>query len=122
MGHEHHDGMVCSKFPDPNARGKKNVPKTNHGPGETGNGHEQAGRIPSGVQTRTKYLFLVWNGYLLVLWSGMFLYGAIETIQGKIPLVRAIPAGAFLLFFIALFGWAFYQSKRRKTGLRANRK
>lgn len=70
-------------------------------------GTEQAGRIQSGVQTRTTYL--------LVVWSGMFLYGAIETIQGKIPLVRAIPAGAFLLFFIALFGWAFYQSRRRKT-------
>jgi hypothetical protein len=68
---------------------------------------EQAGPIHSRIQTRTKYL--------LVLWSGGLVYGAIETIQGKISLSRAIPAGAFLLFFIALFGWALYQSRRRKT-------
>jgi hypothetical protein len=49
---------------------------------------------------------------LVVLWSLFFLYGVKETLQGKIPLGRAIPAGAFLLFFIGIFGWSIYRAKR----------
>jgi hypothetical protein len=53
--------------------------------------------------------------YLLIVWSVLFLYGAKETIQRKIPLNRAIPAGAFLLFFIGIFGWGLYRARRGKT-------
>jgi hypothetical protein len=52
---------------------------------------------------------------LVIFWSGLFLYGAMKTIQGRFPLERAIPAGAFLLIFIGLFGWALYQSRRSKA-------
>jgi hypothetical protein len=51
---------------------------------------------------------------LLVLWTLFFLYGLAKTVQGTIPLKRAIPAGAFLLFFIGLFGWSVYRSKRAR--------
>jgi hypothetical protein len=50
--------------------------------------------------------------YLLVVWSVLFLYGVKETVQGKLPLNRAIPAGAFLLFFIGIFGWSLYHTRR----------
>jgi hypothetical protein len=53
--------------------------------------------------------------YLLIVWSVGFLYGVKETIQGKFPLSRAIPAGAFLLFFIGIFGWSLYRARRGKT-------
>jgi hypothetical protein len=55
------------------------------------------------------------SSYLLIVWSVLFLYGAKETIQGEIPLNRAIPAGAFLLFFIAIFGWGLYRARRGKA-------
>ena len=52
--------------------------------------------------------------YLLIVWSVFFLYGVKETIQGKFPLNRAIPAGAFLLFFIGIFGWSLYRTRHGK--------
>ena len=52
---------------------------------------------------------------LVIFWSLLFLYGVKETIQGKIPLSRAIPAGAFLLVFIGVFGWGVYRAKREKV-------
>jgi hypothetical protein len=52
---------------------------------------------------------------LVIFWSLLFLYGVKETIQGKIPLSRAIPAGAFLLVFIGIFGWGVYRAKREKV-------
>lgn len=52
---------------------------------------------------------------LVIFWSLLFLYGVKETIQGKIPLSRAIPAGIFLLVFIAIFGWGVYRAKREKV-------
>jgi hypothetical protein len=54
------------------------------------------------------------NTRLLIFWSLLFLYGALRTVQGAIPLVRAIPAGAFLLFFIGFFGWSLWRAKRAK--------
>ena len=51
---------------------------------------------------------------LVIFWSLLFLYGVIQTVRGKIPLERSIPAGAFLLFFIGLFGWSLYRAKRGK--------
>ena len=55
------------------------------------------------------------SSYLLIVWSVLFLYGLKETIQGEIPLNRAIPAGAFLLFFIGIFGWGLYRARRGKA-------
>jgi len=55
------------------------------------------------------------GSYLLIVWSVFFPYGVKETIQGKLPLSRAIPAGAFLLFFIGIFGWTAYHAKRGKA-------
>jgi len=52
---------------------------------------------------------------LVIFWSLLFLYGVKETIQGKIPLSRAIPAGVFLLVFIGIFGWGVYRAKREKA-------
>jgi hypothetical protein len=49
---------------------------------------------------------------LVILWSLLFLYGLKETIDGKIPLNRAIQAGALLLFFIGIFGWHIYRSRQ----------
>lgn len=54
------------------------------------------------------------SSYLLIVWSVLFLYGVKETMQGEIPLNRAIPAGAFLLFFIGIFGWGLYRARRGK--------
>jgi hypothetical protein len=48
---------------------------------------------------------------LVVFWILLFLYGTVQTARGKFPLERAIPAGAFLLFFIGLFGWSIYRVK-----------
>jgi hypothetical protein len=46
--------------------------------------------------------------------------GPVESSEiSKIPLERAIPAGAFLLFFIALFGWSVYRDKRVKQTAQA---
>jgi hypothetical protein len=55
------------------------------------------------------------SSYLLIVWSVLFLYGAKETVLGEIPLNRAIPAGAFLLFFIGIFGWDLYRARRGKA-------
>ena len=47
-------------------------------------------------------------GYLLAVWCGGFLWGAVETIKGKLEWQRAVPAGAFLLAFIGLFARLLY--------------
>ena len=43
-----------------------------------------------------------WARYLIAAWCGFFLWGAVETIKGKVEWQRAVPAGAFLLAFIGL--------------------
>lgn len=50
---------------------------------------------------------------LVAFWILLFLYGVIQTVRGKVPLSRAIPAGAFLLLFIGIFGWSAYRTRRR---------
>jgi hypothetical protein len=50
-----------------------------------------------------------WSLYLVLVWSCLFLYGAYKTLKGDLLLERAIPAGAALLAFIAIFA----QSVRR---------
>jgi len=52
---------------------------------------------------------------LVIVWSVLFIYGLIETIRGKIPLDRAIPAGIFLAIFIGIFGWSVYHMRRDKA-------
>ena len=54
------------------------------------------------------------TSYLVILWSALFLYGAVGTIHGRFPLSRAIPAGAFLLLFIGLFGFSACHLFRKK--------
>jgi hypothetical protein len=55
-----------------------------------------------------------WAGYLILIWSGGFLWGLYETIIGKFEWQRAIPAGAFLLAFIAIFSRALYGDFKRQ--------
>lgn len=52
---------------------------------------------------------------LLFVCSVLFLYGLVETIQGKIPIDRAIPAGIFLAIFMGIFGWGVYHMRRNKA-------
>lgn len=73
-------------------------------------------RIARGTQPQTavqsrpavRIAVRAWVGYLLAVWCGGFLYGAVETIKGKLEWQRAVPAGAFLLAFIILFGRLLY--------------
>ena len=44
-----------------------------------------------------------WSLYLVLVWSCLFIYGAYKTLKGDLLLERAIPAGAALLAFIAIF-------------------
>ena len=63
--------------------------------------------------TKTKvkvWIVRIVASYLVLLWSVFFLIGVKGTIQGKYALGRALPAGAFLLFFIGLFAWSIYRS------------
>ena len=56
-----------------------------------------------------------WAGYLIVVWCGFFLYGAVETVKGKFEWQRALPAGVFLLIFIVLFSRWLYTDIRKPT-------
>jgi cytochrome bd-type quinol oxidase subunit 2 len=47
-------------------------------------------------------------GYLIAVWCGLFLWGAYQAIKGHLAWEMALPAGAFLLAFIALFGRLLY--------------
>ena len=54
----------------------------------------------------------IWRGSALVVWwSGLFLYGVVQTVEGKFPLRRAIPAGLFLLVFMVLFSTLIYKER-----------
>lgn len=55
-----------------------------------------------------------WAGYLIAAWCIFFLYGAVETLRGKLEWQRALPAGAFLLIFIALFARWLYTDIKTK--------
>jgi hypothetical protein len=60
-------------------------------------------------QSFLRWIWKVWSGYLVAFWSGLFLWGAHQTIVGKLMWQRAIPAGALLLVFIALFSWSLFK-------------
>lgn len=55
------------------------------------------------------------GSYLVVVWSVLFVKGVNGTIRGEYQLDRAIPAGAFLLLFILLFGFLVYRSFRPRA-------
>jgi hypothetical protein len=47
--------------------------------------------------------------YLVVIWSGLFIYGCLETLMGRMEWQIAVPAGLFLLAFIAIFARSAYR-------------
>lgn len=51
----------------------------------------------------------LWAGYLILVWSGLFLWGAYRTFEGTLAWQRALPLGVFLLAFIALFSRLLYR-------------
>lgn len=50
-----------------------------------------------------------WAGYLIAVWTGGLLWGGYLTVTGQVAWQRALPAGAFLLAFIALFSRLLYK-------------
>jgi len=47
--------------------------------------------------------------YLVLVWCAFFIYGAYETALGRVQWQRAVPAGAILLVFIAIFARSAYR-------------
>jgi hypothetical protein len=81
-------------------------------------------RIARGTQPQTavqsrpavRVALRAWVGYLVVVWCGVFLWGAVETLKGRLEWQRALPAGAFLLAFIGLFArWLYTDIKPPKA-------
>lgn len=77
------------------------------------NTHPQAAvQSPFGVRIALR----AWAGYPVALWSGAFLWGAVETIKSKFEWQRALPTGAFFLAFIGLFArWLYTDVKGPKA-------
>jgi len=71
---------------------------------------EKAARPVSGW----RWVLRAWMGYLVVLWSGFFLWGAYLALKGRLEWQRSLLAGAFLLAFIALFSWALCKDFTRQ--------
>jgi hypothetical protein len=72
--------------------------------------------LPTPAKTKPAvWIMRIVASYLVLVWSVLLLIGVKGTIQGKYLPSRAIPAGAFLLFFIGLFGWSVYRSFHRKA-------
>jgi hypothetical protein len=64
--------------------------------------------------------FLIWQSYLVIVWSGFFIYGAYQTIAGELDWKRSVPAGAFLLVFIAIFSGSIYKMRKRAAQQRTS--
>jgi hypothetical protein len=62
-----------------------------------------------------QWMARVWTGYLIAVWTGLFLWGAYQTILGNLDWRRTVPAAAFLLAFIALFSWSLYKDIQHPT-------
>jgi uncharacterized membrane protein YfcA len=60
-----------------------------------------------------RWIGRAWMAYLVAVWSGLFLLGAYLTLSGRLEWRRSVPAGAFLLVFIALFSWGLYKDLKR---------
>jgi hypothetical protein len=56
-----------------------------------------------------------WAVYLIVIWSGSFLWGLYKTIIGDFPLNSAVLAGTLLLSFIGLFSWLWYRDYQARN-------
>jgi hypothetical protein len=69
---------------------------------------------------RTSSIHVAWLTWLVIVWIVFFLYGVKETVLGHYPMGRAIPAGALLLFFIAVFGRSAYQLWKMKLDSKRN--
>jgi hypothetical protein len=63
---------------------------------------------------RGTWIIRSWGSYLVLVWVVLFIVGVKGTIEGKYALSRAIPAGAFLLFFIGIFGRSIHRTFRPK--------
>jgi hypothetical protein len=81
-------------------------------------------RIARGAQPQTavqlrpalRIALRAYAGYLIAVWCGLFLWGTVETMKGKLEWQRALPAGAFLLAFIGLFArWLYTDVKGPKA-------
>jgi len=59
-------------------------------------------------QAARRSMLRTWAGYLIAVWAVLFLYGAYQTVMGRLEWQRTLPAGAFLLAFIGLFGRLLY--------------
>jgi hypothetical protein len=68
----------------------------------------QAGTVEK-PQSALRWIARAWAAYLVTIWSGGFLWGTYQTILGRFLWQRALPAGAFLLVFIALFSRWLYE-------------
>jgi hypothetical protein len=66
-------------------------------------------------QSVLRWIWKVWSGYLVAVWSGFFLWLAHQTIVGKLMWQRTVPVGVFLLVFIALFSWSLFKDIRGAT-------
>ena len=58
----------------------------------------------------------LWVLYLVIVWTGLFIYGVRDVISGELPLGRAIPGGLFLLAFIGIFSWSLHRSFQARKG------
>jgi hypothetical protein len=71
--------------------------------------------VPTQKARRANTFAQLWSLYLVILWNVMFLYGVKEIVEGKLSLNSALPAGAFLLFFIAIFAMGLYRTWQAST-------
>jgi len=66
-----------------------------------------------GTPSVWRWVARAWSAYLVAIWSGLLLWGAYLTVRGRLEWQRSVPAGAFLLAFIALFSWPLYKDFKR---------
>jgi hypothetical protein len=62
------------------------------------------------------WLARTWSAYLVIIWSGFFIWGAYQTISGNFEWQRALFAGACLLAFIGLFSRSLYRDFKGSNG------
>jgi hypothetical protein len=81
------------------------------------NASDDAKSLPSTSlkATRTIWIMRIVGSYLVAVWTVLLIIGVKGTIEGKYQLIRAIPAGLFLLFFIGIFGWSIYRTFKPKA-------
>jgi len=80
-----------------------------------GTAGSQSASQPTARAKPAVWIVRIVGSYLVIVWSVLFLNGVKGTIQGRLALSRAVPAGAFLLIFIWAFGWSVYRTFQRKV-------